>query len=354
MRLAYYVSGHGFGHISRSYELARELVTHSTIDHVYLNTTRTSFIESASEKIIVRNLSTDVGMIQRDSLSIDIPATIKAIQTFKKQKPLLIEQELTFLRQQQIDAIITDSSSLPMVFAQQLAIPAIFIGNFSWDFIYQHYGKQQPFFQQYSRKLQQEYELAHHCLQLPFSCPLTSMKHRKAVGLLGRSPKYSKQDIRKKLGFNAQKKYFLYSFGAYGIDEEKFDFSNKSEDHIPVVANYSGFAFAEFIHINQFAYADVVAACDYVVTKPGYGILSECYLAKTPILFTERGDFPEYPYLIQYLQEYFPAAYLSHDEIYRFQFSDALASLRQQSFRGQLYRANTEIATYILALLTDK
>ena len=41
-------------------------------------------------------------------------------------------------------------------------------------------------------------------------------------------------------------------------------------------------------------YQDLVAAADVVVTKPGYGIVSECVANGTPLLYTSRGAFVEY------------------------------------------------------------
>ena len=44
-----------------------------------------------------------------------------------------------------------------------------------------------------------------------------------------------------------------------------------------------------------YRYEDLVRAVDVVVTKPGYGIISECIANDTALLYTSRGDFREYP-----------------------------------------------------------
>ena len=41
-------------------------------------------------------------------------------------------------------------------------------------------------------------------------------------------------------------------------------------------------------------YEDVVAQADAVITKPGYGIVSECLANRVPVLYTDRGRFAEY------------------------------------------------------------
>ena len=47
------------------------------------------------------------------------------------------------------------------------------------------------------------------------------------------------------------------------------------------------------------SYADVVGAVDGVITKPGYGIVSDCLAHGTPVIYTDRGFFPEYDILVQ-------------------------------------------------------
>ena len=46
-------------------------------------------------------------------------------------------------------------------------------------------------------------------------------------------------------------------------------------------------------------YVDLVGAADVVVTKPGYGIVSDAIAAGTRMIYTDRGDFPEYPILVR-------------------------------------------------------
>ena len=45
-------------------------------------------------------------------------------------------------------------------------------------------------------------------------------------------------------------------------------------------------------------------AVDIVVTKPGYGIVSECIANETAMLYTSRGRFPEYEVLVGEMQRY--------------------------------------------------
>jgi UDP-N-acetylglucosamine:LPS N-acetylglucosamine transferase len=50
-------------------------------------------------------------------------------------------------------------------------------------------------------------------------------------------------------------------------------------------------------------YADLVRAVDVIVTKPGYGIVADIIAHQAPTLYTDRGDFAEYRYLVQALED---------------------------------------------------
>ena len=62
-------------------------------------------------------------------------------------------------------------------------------------------------------------------------------------------------------------------------------------------------------------YVDVVGASDVVVTKPGYGIVSDAAAAGTRMIYTERGDFPEYPILVREMTRYLAAVHVSNEDL---------------------------------------
>ena len=80
------------------------------------------------------------------------------------------------------------------------------------------------------------------------------------------------------------------------------------------------------------AYPDLVAAVDVVVTKPGYGIVTDCIGARTRLVYTDRGDFPEYPILVAGMAQYLPAEFASNDEIRQGRLEPALAAVRGRAF----------------------
>lgn len=330
MNIVYYVSGHGFGHISRSYEVIQALNKESRVEKIFVTTTRKDFVKEKKEKLTFRDIATDVGMIQEISINLDLEKTIDAIQTFERKKKELIESEIEFLEKEKIDIVISDSSSLAFVIADRLKLPSYFIGNFTWDFIYENYREKYSFFSDYSNLIKNEYSLSSFGFILPFHCPMDSIPRRKNIGIIGRSPRRSREVVRDSIGFTKDKKYFLFSFGAYGIPESYLNYENLEDDEWIVVSGYEGLKGEKVIDVKNIYYPDLIGACDYVLTKPGYGILSECYLANTPIIYTDRGDFAEYSYLVDAMKNYHLSSYIPQQDIFDLKFKNAISEIEKQ------------------------
>jgi predicted glycosyltransferase len=70
-----------------------------------------------------------------------------------------------------------------------------------------------------------------------------------------------------------------------------------------------------FLPEPQSDYEDLVRACDAIVTKPGYGIVADVLAHQVPILYTDRGEFPEYPRLVEALRDCATSEYICQDEL---------------------------------------
>ena len=71
-----------------------------------------------------------------------------------------------------------------------------------------------------------------------------------------------------------------------------------------------------------------MGAVDVVVTKPGYGIVSDCIGAGTRLVYTDRGDFPEYPVMVAEMPRYLPAVFASNEEVREGRLGRALEAVR--------------------------
>jgi hypothetical protein len=343
MNIAYYISGHGFGHISRSYEIIKYFLDHKKDLRIFLRTTRGSFIKENRENLIVHPVQTDVGMYQKNSISLDIEKTLFELKELEHKKESICKQEIEFLKKENISYLISDSSSFPFVFSNELKIPSAFIGNFTWDFIYSAYSNEYPEFNFFIQTIANEYKLADKGLFLPFTCPMKNFTKYKNIGMIGRKPNLKKEEARKKYSFQKEAMYILFSFGAYGL-EVPFQFENLPENYFIVVSGYEKLSHEKVINIPDAHYPDLLTACDAVLTKPGYGIVSEAIFASTPILYTERGIFAEYEYIVEEFKKMIPSYFLTQDEVFQMKLELGLKEIRKQaeSFRNYEFKEGWE------------
>jgi UDP-N-acetylglucosamine:LPS N-acetylglucosamine transferase len=78
-------------------------------------------------------------------------------------------------------------------------------------------------------------------------------------------------------------------------------------------------------------YEDLVAAADVVVSKPGYGIVSECIANGTSMLYTSRGRFAEHELFVREMPAMLRCRYISPEDLREGRWSEAIASLLEQA-----------------------
>ncbi|MGB1028019.1 MAG: hypothetical protein ACPGYL_15795, partial [Rhodospirillaceae bacterium] len=64
-------------------------------------------------------------------------------------------------------------------------------------------------------------------------------------------------------------------------------------------------------------FPDLAASVDTIIAKPGYGIITEATAAGTPLLIRDRKDWPESPYLLDWLSKHGRWAEISPEELAR-------------------------------------
>ena len=99
-----------------------------------------------------------------------------------------------------------------------------------------------------------------------------------------------------------------------------------------------------------YRYEDLVKAVDVVVTKPGYGIVSECIANDTAMLYTSRGDFREYPVMLQEMPKYLRCEFIDHQDLFSGNWAPHLDRLMAQPAPQQRPPTNgAQIAAEIIS-----
>jgi UDP-N-acetylglucosamine:LPS N-acetylglucosamine transferase len=110
-----------------------------------------------------------------------------------------------------------------------------------------------------------------------------------------------------------------------------------------------------FLPDAQRHYEDLVRAVDVIVTKPGYGIVADALAYKVPLLYADRGEFPEYACLVAALHQCATAEFIPQEQLLSGNLEPYLTRLlnKEQNWPLVPFNGAEVAAEKILALFDD-
>ena len=341
MSLVFFISGHGFGHASRDVEVLNafgrlrpdvRLIIRSAVSPRLLRRTLTVNYE-------LRPGACDTGVVQATSVSQDDEATVREAMAFYETFDDRITAETRALAGDAVQLIVGDIAPLAFEVASRLRVPSIALGNFTWDWIYE----QHPGFLDEGAAivgaLRRAYGLATRAFELPFSAGFDVFPRVERTPLVARLPTCSRASTRATLDLPADRPIALLSFGGYGLasldlraldclDSWTVVTTDQSASSTTDAPAHVRFIREEDLTGSGVRYEDMVAAADVVMTKPGYGIISECMAGGTAMLYTSRGQFREYEVLVREMPRYLRCRFISQTDLFAGRWLDALDAVR--------------------------
>ena len=317
--VAFYITGHGFGHATRMAAVASALAKQVPGVQISLISTAPEWLFrlNCHGEFRLRSRALDIGVIQRDSLHLDPAGTLAAYARLLEGQPTTIEEEAEVLRREGVDLVVADIPPAAFLVAQRAGLPAIGISNFSWDWIYADYVRALPEYAPLVEQIQEAYGRADLFLRLPFYGPCHVFKVLRDIPMIARRSRRPKEEVRRRLGLDGSRPVVLLSFGGFDIQGIDFDRVEKLDEYrfLTTQATPRPLRNVRTVTLHGLQYEDLVAQADAVITKPGYGIVSDCLANRTPVLYTARGQFAEYAALVAGLERFGVAAYLGTQDL---------------------------------------
>jgi len=324
MQIVFYVSGHGFGHASRDVELIRAMCARRADARIVVRTAAPErlFAPIAGAQVDVQPVEADTGLVQIDSLQIDEEASARQAARFHADFDRRVAEEAELLDRVQADVGVGDTPPLAFASAARAGVPSVAVGNFTWDWIYGVYPAFDRLAPGVIPAIRQAYASATLALRLPLHGGFEPMAAvTRDIPFIARRSTRDAADTRRTLGLTGDRPAVLPSFGAYGADlplallrrSDSFALVEPSPDPPP-----------------GWLYQDLVAAADVVVSKPGYGIVSECVANDTALLYTSRGRFIEYDVFVAEMPRVLRCRYISQQDLLAGRWADAVEALLAQ------------------------
>jgi L-arabinokinase len=323
VRLAYYISGHGLGHCSRSIEVMRAIRAARPDAGMVVRSSAPQWIfdSAAPAGVAVHAGPVDTGVVQPDSLSLDDEATARDAAAFDLTFAQRVDEEARVLRRLQIEVVVADVPALALAAADRAGVPGIVVANFTWDWIFSIYETFDRLAPRAIQTLRDAYAKTSLALRLPLGGGFATMPRVRGIPLIARRSSRDRAVTRRQLGVERDGLLVLASFSGFGVNlplealRRSTDFVLLAPDRDPPPG---------------LRYEDLVAAADVVVSKPGYGIVSECVANGTALLYTSRGRFLEYDVLVSEMPRMLRCRFISPADLLAGRWTAALHALLEQ------------------------
>ena len=373
--IVFYISGHGFGHASRTIEVINAMLARRPETRIGVRTAapRWLFDLTVKGKVTFSTLETDTGVVQIDALTLDEADSIRRASSFHSDLVTRAASETRSLRELGAGLIVGDIPPLAFAVGAAAGIPSIGLGNFTWDWVYADYPRVR-LAPSLLPAIRGAYSRASMALRLPMPGGFESFSNVRDIPFIARHSTRTREEVCKLLKIPTDKPIILSSFGGYGLPGLDTDLLSKFKKYTVVTTQNVPLSRAarkevqaaerkgSFISINEEAmydvgvrYEDLVGAAEALVTKPGYGVISECIANDTAVLYTSRGHFPEYDVLVEEMPKYVRSAFISHDDLFDGKWESHLDKLLNQPKPKKKPETNgADVAAEILLKALDK
>tara|TARA_R110001583_G_scaffold7720_10_gene37979 strand:- start:3296 stop:4375 length:1080 start_codon:yes stop_codon:yes gene_type:complete len=312
MHLCFSITAHGNGHAAISCALINRLMTHYP-------TIKISVMTRLSKEYITSRLindfeyyamGSDFGMLMLSAIDIDIKNSRDKYQHLYEHWQSHVDNEKQLLKAIQPDILISNISPISLDAAHQLGIRTASVAPFNWAQIYQAYcldgrADTTAVFQ----KMQSVYQATDQVFKpLPY-VPLND-GHEIVIASINDQPVANLTSLLEKLPDNT-KQIGLIALGGlpFPLDLQ----------HWPVIEGLHWLvdqdipsSRTDMSSISQLkeSFLQLVASCDFIITKPGYGtyceIASLAKHKKIRVISLVRPDWPETQYLNRFLMDRVP------------------------------------------------
>jgi L-arabinokinase len=345
-RIVFYVSGHGFGHTSRSIAVIGALVRARPDAHVVVKTSAPLqlFARVLKGRCDLVDLQCDAGMVQIDSLNIDARESIRRAREFQIRLPAIVAAEAEYLRNTGAHVVVGDIPPLAAEAAHSAGIPSVLIGNFTWDWIYE--GYREDGIRELAQEIRTMYRRATIVLRLPMAGGFEGLEHvARDIPFVARHSSRTQDEVRRVLGLPSRadgNPLVLMSFGGYGVAGLDTTALARLRDYTIATTDSPSannairpghgllYISEKDVHDSGLRYEDLVRGADVIVTKPGYGIISEAIANGAALLYTSRGHFVEYDVLVREMPRYLRVQFITQNDLLKGNWRDALETLLRQ------------------------
>ncbi|XRG77802.1 hypothetical protein V5E38_18540 [Rossellomorea sp. GAMAL-10_SWC] len=318
--IAYYISDYGYGHASRSIAVIRNFLNRtSDVRVIICNSFAIEFLKESlveyGERVVFHEVQTDIGyVLKKDSLEPDPIALKNRLYDYYQNWEEIVENELEYFKEKSIVGILSDISPIGIEVGSILDVPTIGISNFTWYSAYKDILKEQDL-----ERLRKSYEQLDYYFSLATNQEKWGRVGEFNFSFFSRTVELKEVNrIRQIVNLLGNKKVIFVGIGMK-IDMSLMDLPIWSNDENVYIVSSNIQVEGENIFKIPSDYTEsqnYIAASDIIITKAGWGTVSEAVNQGKSLYVIDRQSLNEDRNTISYLKEYNLAEAITLEKLY--------------------------------------
>ena len=295
------ISSHGFGHLAQTAPVVNRLqASYDGLTIIIRSEYKPEIVQSFFDfSIHCAPLPREPSLEMHGPTRVDTERSVAVIDEFHKNWQNNIASRAKELQSYKPDLVISNIPYASIEAAKQLQTPVVAICSYNW-FETQHFLKIGS--DLHLNRIKAAYNSASIFLQPKPHMPMRCLSNTKSIGPIARRGINQQALIRHQYKIGPKQKLTLVTLG--GVTGEREVLLPDRDDFFWIVENNIKSNNRNAIKAQELSlpFIDVLASCDIVVTKEGYGTVVETACNGVQLLMLTRSDWLETPYFVAWAE----------------------------------------------------
>ncbi|MDO5011710.1 MAG: glycosyltransferase family protein, partial [Intestinibacter bartlettii] len=290
MYIVFYISSHGFGHMTRCLAIIENILKNTNYNiYIACDGIQNEFarlcLYEYKNRIIYSDIVTDIGFVnKKNSLEVDIEKLESKLKQFVSSWGDICKLEYDKLKNLDIKYIITDISPIGCILGKKLDRKVVLISNFTWVEQYRNLNIDKNIIHEF----EELYKSVNVFIRYELCMPITNLniENKKNIGFICRQIDLNKVSIiKEKYGesifITCGKSTTLKTINIKNYNKTIFTTSG-----ISIATDKSANIVELPIDIKDTQ--NYIAASKMIISKAGWGTIGESLISHTPMVLIKR------------------------------------------------------------------
>lgn len=309
------ITAHGYGHIAQTAPVVNELARRIPNLRITVRSAApTAYLQQRFHSSFQHiQTAIDFGMTMFNAVDVDVPRSLTNYREYHADWDTKVARAAEQMRALQPDLLFANVPYLSLAAAQAAQIHAVAMCCLNWADIYRHYAPMDAVSSAIHAQMLAAYGSAQTFLKVQPTMPMRDLRNTQEISPIAQmgvrtslleKVRIANQPAPPKHAEQAEIKWVLVAMGGidYRLPLQNWPRLAGVRWLIPQAWNIQREDMIALESLGM-SFGDVMASSDAVITKPGYGTFAEAACAGIPVLYVSRGEWPEQPYLVDWLQQ---------------------------------------------------